>query len=125
MVEGGVSMSLEIDFSKIGQRIKDARKAENMTQEQLATACGCASNHLSGVENGANRPSLELIIKIATVLNSSIDYFLMDSPCASTRYLIDSRIAPKLEACSDPELQFIEKTIDDLLTYRAAIRENI
>ena len=117
-------MSVEIDFSMVGKRIQEARKDRKMTQEQLATAVGCASNHLSGIENGANRPSLELIIKIATVLHSSIDYFLMDSPCASTRYLIDNRIAPKLEACSALELQLIEKYIDDLLEYKAAICEN-
>lgn len=117
-------MSVDVDFCKIGKRIRDARKAKNITQDQLATAIGCASNHLSAIENGANRPSLELVIKIATVLDSSIDYFLMDSPCASTKYLIDHRIAPKLDACSALELQYIDKYIDDLLTYRAAIREN-
>lgn len=115
-------MPVDIDFSKIGKRIRSARKERKMTQEELAHACGCTSNHLSSVETGASKPSLELLIRLATVLNSSIDYFLLDTPCASHNYLINSRIAPKLDACSTYELQYIEHVIDELFKYRDQIQ---
>lgn len=114
-------MSVDIDFVKVGKRIRDVRKAQKITQEKLAQECGCVSNHLSAVETGACRPSLELIAKIATVLDSSIDYFLMDTPCANPKYIINSRIAPKLEACTARDLQYIEQMIDTLLVYRDGI----
>lgn len=114
-------MSVEIDFSKIGMRVRSVLKERKMTQEEFATACGCSSNHLSSVETGVHKPSLDLIIKIATVLDSSIDYFLIDTPHANRKYLINSRISPKSEACSPRELQYIERAIDELLRYKEDI----
>lgn len=111
-------MISNIDFSKVGKRIRSARKLRNMTQEELALACGCTSNHLSAVETGDHRPSLDLIVRIATTLDSSIDHFLMDSPSANPKYIINEHIAPKLEKCSVQDLQFIDRTIDEVLKYR-------
>lgn len=114
-------MSVDIDYSKIGMRIRTARKNRKMTQEEVAQACGCSNNHLSAVESGVNKPSLELIIRLATVLDSSIDYFLMDNPRIRPQYLIDSHIAPKLHTCSPAELRYIEQVIDGLLEYKGEV----
>ena len=114
-------MSVEIDYAKIGMRIRLVRKERRMTQEDVAIACGCTSNHLSAVETGSHKPSLDLVIKLALVLNSSVDYFLMDTPHANQQYLINSRIAPKLDNCSAQELQYIERVIDELLIYKASL----
>ena len=116
-----VALSAEIDYSKIGMRIRAARKERKMTQEEVAIACGCTSNHLSAVETGSHKPSLDLIIKLATVLNSSVDYFLMDTPHANQQYLISSRTAPKLVDCSTFELQYIERVIDELMIYKTGL----
>ncbi len=92
-----------------------------MTQEEVAQACGCSNNHLSAVEGGINKPSLELVIRLAAVLDSSIDYFLMDNPRIHPQYIIDSRIAPKLDACSPAELRYIEQIIDGLMEYKGEL----
>ena len=119
--KGVVALSAEIDYAKIGMRIRLVRKERRMTQEDVAIACGCTSNHLSAVETGSHKPSLDLVIKLALVLNSSVDYFLMDTPHANQQYLINSRIAPKLDNCSAQELQYIERVIDELLIYKASL----
>lgn len=111
-------MSSNLDYSKIGKRIRSVRKERKLTQEDLAIACGCSSNHLSAIETGDHRPSLELIVSIATVLESSIDFFLMDSVKKSSEYIISSQIATQLGQCSPRELQLIERTIDEVLKYR-------
>lgn len=54
----------EIDFTKIGHRIQKVRQERKITQNKLAEICGCSSNHISAVENGTNRPSIELIIML-------------------------------------------------------------
>ena len=118
-------MSAEIDYSKIGMRIRAARKERKMTQEEVAQACGCSNNHLSAVESGVNKPSLELIIRLATVLDSSIDYFLMDNPRIRPQYIIDSRIAPKLATCSPAELRYIEQVIEGLLEYKGELATSV
>lgn len=110
--------SMEIDFKKIGQRIQQVRKNRRMTQAELADICDCSVNHLSAVENGTNRPSMELIIKISSVLNESVDYFLMDVPHTGKKYLIDSQIAKKLDACSDDTLKVVDSLLDSMLEYQ-------
>lgn len=111
-------MLTEIDFSKVGKQIRSARKKCNMTQEELAMACGCSSNHLSAIETGDHKPSLELIVNIAAVLESSIDFFFADFVPQNPSYIIETRILPKLESCSSHDLHHIERVIDGVLEYR-------
>ena len=61
-------MHNEIDYIKVGKRIRDARKSMNITQESLSEMCGCTSKHLSSVENGKKKPSIpnNLFIRITT-----------------------------------------------------------
>lgn len=106
-----------IDFKMVGNRIRKIRKLRKITQSELAAACGCTNNHLSAIENGINKPSIELIMKISLILDASVDYFLMDSEYAHPKYLIDSQIAHKLEKCNTQALQIINNIIDSMLEY--------
>ena len=114
-------MVSEIDYVKVGKRIRSVRKECFLTQDELAAQCGCTRNHLSAVETGECKPSLDLIVKIAAVLDSSIDFFIMDSPHVNTRYIINQQIAPKLEACTRRELTLINRALDEILNYRNAL----
>ena len=113
-----VVMVSEIDYVRVGQRIRSVRKECFLTQDELASKCGCTRNHLSSIENGDCKPSLDLIVKIASILDSSIDFFIMDSPPVTTRYIINHQIAPKLEACTSLELMLINHALDEILKYR-------
>ena len=114
-------MVSEIDYVKVGKRIRSVRKECFLTQDELAVQCGCTRNHLSAVETGECKPSLDLIVKIAAVLDSSVDFFIMDSPHVNTRYIINQQIAPKLEACTSRELTLINRALDEILNYRNAL----
>ena len=110
-----------IDYVRVGQRIRSVRKECFLTQDELASKCGCTRNHLSSIENGDCKPSLDLIVRIASILNSSVDFFIMDSPHVNTRYIINQQIAPKLEACTSRELTLINSALDEILKYRDAL----
>ena len=114
-------MLSEIDYVRVGKRIRSVRKECFLTQDELASRCGCTRNHLSSIENGDCRPSLDLIVRIASILDSSVDFFIMDSPHVNTRYIINHEIAPKLEACTSRELVLINHALDELLKYRDAL----
>ena len=114
-------MVSEIDYVKVGKRIRSVRKECFLTQDELAAQCGCTRNHLSAVETGECKTSLDLIVKIAAVLDSSVDFFIMDSPHVNTRYIINQQIAPKLEACTSRELTLINRALDEILNYRNAL----
>ena len=107
-----------IDFEKVGRRIQYIRKSRKITQADLSAICGCTSNHLSAIENGVNKPSIELIMKISVVLEESVDYFLMDAPHAYLTYLIDAQISEKLSRCNVKMLQTINGILDYLLEYQ-------
>jgi Predicted transcriptional regulators len=48
----------------IGVRIKEARLAANMTQEELAKKIGVSKNAISNYENGVSTPKVELLCAI-------------------------------------------------------------
>ena len=106
---------------EFGKNLKALRHQKDLTQDELAAQCGCTRNHLSAVETGDCKPSLDLIVKIAAVLDSSVDFFIMDSPHVNTRYIINQQIAPKLEACTSRELTLINRALDEILNYRNAL----
>lgn len=110
-------MSLEIDFSKIGMRIRMLRREKNMTQEDLAHICEYSASHISAVETGERAPSLDLLILISNALETTLDYLISDTPHVNTSYLINTQIARKLEKCNAFELQIINHMLDDLLSY--------
>ncbi|MBQ6932633.1 MAG: helix-turn-helix transcriptional regulator [Clostridia bacterium] len=60
-----------INFKLIGQRIKNARHEKGYTQEQFSESLEISVEHLSRIETGSCRPSLQLIEKICKQLETS------------------------------------------------------
>lgn len=61
------------DIAKIiGQRIRNYRTAESLSQEKLAELSGCHSSYIGQVERGEKNATIESIEKIAIALNLSL-----------------------------------------------------
>jgi transcriptional regulator with XRE-family HTH domain len=61
-------------FMRLANAIKKLRKLNGLTLEELADKVGCSKNYIWEIENGKkDNPSFNIIIKIADVLNVSID----------------------------------------------------
>ena len=75
----------EIDYVKIGQRIRAARLEKGYSQADLGALVGCSNNHMSHVEVGQTKVSLAMLLKLAFVLEKNFDYFLLDTPYNQTR----------------------------------------
>lgn len=67
-----------MDLGMIGKRIKAAREAAGMTQEELAEVLDMSTTHISVLERGVKPPKLETLIRIANVLEVSADTLLQD-----------------------------------------------
>ena len=63
---------------KIGARIKELRKLQNVTQEQLAEALGVTNQAISRWESGTGYPDIEYIIPIANFFKVTANYLLDD-----------------------------------------------
>lgn len=67
-----------MDAKKIGRRIKAAREAKKLTQEQLAELVDLSPMHMSVLERGHKPPKLETLVIIANTLDVSADNLLQD-----------------------------------------------
>ncbi len=59
-------------LKKLGQRIAGLRKAQRLTQTELAKKIGCSVEFISLVERGVNAPSVAGLEKFAGVLKVAI-----------------------------------------------------
>ncbi len=108
-------MQPEIDYLKIGQRIRSARLEKKLSQAELGAMVGCSNNHMSHVEVGQTKVSLPMLLRLAYVLEKDFDYFFMDTPYAKKDNLINNEIAIKLAQCDTATLIAVSKMIDVLL----------
>lgn len=68
-----------INFEKIGQKIKEVRIARNFTQENIASAAGINTSHVSNIETNKTKVSLNTLVLICNELGVSVDYILGDN----------------------------------------------
>ncbi len=64
----------------LGKRIREFRKANSLTQEQLAEKVGIGTNNISYFETGRFTPTLETMEKIAKALNKELYEFYIFTP---------------------------------------------
>lgn len=72
---------------KLGQRIADLRKANGLTQVQLAKQVGCSVEFISLVERGVNGPSIAGLEKFAKALNVDVRVLFTFEPWRQARRL--------------------------------------
>ena len=98
-----------INFKMIGKRIKSGRKEKGLTQEVFSEMIDISTEHLSRIETGAYRPSLNLIEKISAILEITEEELMFGEKCESES---TSQLATKLTYLSPKEQEAIENIID-------------
>lgn len=69
----------EVDYVKIGQRIRKVRTEQRLQQAELAYRAGITTSHMSHIETAQTKLALPTIVKIANALFVSVDELLYDS----------------------------------------------
>jgi transcriptional regulator with XRE-family HTH domain len=57
---------------RFGERIRELRKAHELSQEAFADLCGFDRTYISGIERGTRNPSLAAIETLAKALGVSV-----------------------------------------------------
>ena len=70
---------MEINYIKLGDRIRYYRTKAGLSQEKLAEIIDVSFQHMSNIETGKKGLSLETIMNIAHALDVSADQLLVDS----------------------------------------------
>ena len=94
---------MALDYTIIGQRIKQARLAKNLTQEDLAEKIDISVAFLSRVERGNSHINLKRLNQLCRLLDVSEGYILNGASSNSNNYL-EQEFAELLKSCS-PEKQ--------------------
>lgn len=65
-----------MDYKELGVRIRQERKKNKLTQQQLADSIGISRIYITFIEHGERIISIETLLKIADYLHISTDYLL-------------------------------------------------
>lgn len=83
------------DMKSFGDRLRAARVAAGMTQEQLGFALGVTKSSVSAWENNRETPGFRLLPALRTALGSSLDELII-GPAATQGSRESVREAPEL-----------------------------
>lgn len=105
-----------MDFITIGLKIRNRRKALNITQETIANILDVNASHISNIECGRAHPSLTALVQIANILQCSVDCFLDGEytykTAQSEKHSLDDQIMDKLKFCDSEKKLKLCKIID-------------
>ena len=91
-------MQQEINYEKLGLKIKELRQENGLTQDKLAEMVSCNTSHISNIENNHTKVSLNVLLAIANVLNTSIDYLLSEQ-YENLSLALDNEIMREISNC--------------------------
>ena len=66
----------ELDYTKMGMRIRQVRKAKGWSQDELAKKCGNSMSFLGHIERGTRIMSLETFVSICSALGAGAEELL-------------------------------------------------
>ena len=62
---------MTVNYQDLGLRVRDARKAKHLTQEQLAEKVGISSSFMGHIERGTRIASIDTLVSVCNVLSVS------------------------------------------------------
>lgn len=66
----------ELDYSRIGARIRQVRKAKGWSQDMLARKCGISLNFVGNIERGTRKMSMDTFAAMCRELETDADALL-------------------------------------------------
>ena len=104
-----------MDYYQLGQRIRRARKARGLSQEELAEKINISTTHMSHIETGGTKLSLAVFADLAAALEISADE-LLNSAAGKGTEAYTSEITLLLAKCSSAEARLIVDVIKAMKT---------
>ena len=93
-------------LQEIGARLKQARLAKNLTQQQLAEEADISASFLSNVEMGRQAMNIKTLISLLDILNVSADW-LLNNGTDSANHAAAIEIEKELASCTPKERETI------------------
>ena len=105
------------DFRAFGLAIKEARKKQGLTREQVGAMIEIDPRYLTNIENKGQHPSLQVLYDLVSLLNVSLDEFFLpsDSLAKSSRR---RQLESKIDNFTDADLVIMESVADGIVKYK-------
>lgn len=103
-----------MNLKAVGQRIKQAREAKGLTQEQLAEKVNLSASHMSAIERGVKQPKLETFVEITNVLKIDANSILADVLSVSNE-ILSSQLSIRLSTLPVIQQKKILRVLDTLI----------
>ena len=106
-----------MDYEKVMIAMREAihreRKAQHITQEELAEMLNVTPTHIKHIESGHRKPSLAILFEIAICLNISLDAIVFPDN-AEQNNVLRNKIDHLLNSFDNDSLQFILTMLEAL-----------
>ena len=105
------------DFRAFGLAIKEARKKQGLTREQVGAMIEIDPRYLTNIENKGQHPSLQVLYDLVSLLNVSVDEFFLssDSLAKSSRR---RQFESKIDNFTDADLVIMESVANGIVKYK-------
>ena len=102
------------DFRALGLAIKEARKKQGLTREQVGAMIEIDPRYLTNIENKGQHPSLPVLYDLVSLLNVSVDEFFLpaSSQVKSTKR---RQLENKIDNFTDADLVIMESVADGIV----------
>ena len=104
-----------ISYYEIGQRVRKFRKAYGLSQEELAEKVGISTTHMSHIETGNTKLSLQVLVDLALALEVKTDDLLFDNTPSDKGDCV-SEIAGLIDSCSAVEAKLLKEILFSVKT---------
>ncbi len=115
---------MALDYTIIGQRIKKARLAKNLTQEDLAEKVDISVAFLSRVERGNSHINLRRLNQLCNLLDVTEGYVLNGASSNSNNYL-NKEFSELIKKCSPEKQKLIYNVAKAIYDTDLTIEEDI
>lgn len=94
------------------ERIVNRRKSLKLKQYELAEKIGISTTHMCAIENGRDKLTIDVLLRLCEVLDVSTDYILAGTSTAKNSL---ERLNQTLTLCSEDDLEFLQIVADALI----------
>jgi len=118
-----VNKSEEI-LNNVGESLKQIRKGKDMSQKEVAVKMGVNPNQYSRIETNGVVPSLKTLLKVAEVLEVTVDEILYGYQNKKQAVIKDQELLEAMDVINNlpPGDQFVAKEMLNLIVAKTELK---
>lgn len=115
---GRPRVKVTLTKEELGRRLQAARRRHGLAQAKLATVLETSQSHVSDMERGVRKPTIQQLVRLARALRTSVDELLTGELPSGNGFDYDARFLRRLEKIDqlpERDKQVLLRTIDNFL----------